>query len=130
VIKNIACSAASKVSVATEKEIAMSIRNILFATAFAFASLGAAHADGLHPIGAKSINLGEVSGVAYYTIERDGLHVVTTLAQGEAGTPIRVVSVLSPDQRVVLSTPYQADALEISRKGDSIVVRKVNAASN
>jgi hypothetical protein len=89
VIKNIACSAASKVSVATEKEIAMSIRNILFATAFAFASLGAAHADGLHPIGAKSINLGEVSGVAYYTIERDGLHVVTTLAQGEAGTPIR-----------------------------------------
>jgi len=108
----------------------MSIRNILFATAFAFASLGAAHADGLRPIEAESIDLGEVSGVAYYTVERDGFHVVTTLAQGEAGTPIRVVSVLAPGQRVVLSTPYQADALEISRKGDSVLVRKANAASH
>jgi hypothetical protein len=46
----------------------MSIRNILFATAFALASLGAARADGLRPVEAKSIDLGEVSGVAYYTI--------------------------------------------------------------
>jgi hypothetical protein len=108
----------------------MSIRNMLFATAFALAFPGAAHANGLHPIEAKSINLGDVSGVAYYTIERDGFHVVATLAQGEAGTPIRVVSVLAPGQRVVLSTPYQADALEISRRGDSVLVRKVDAASN
>ena len=107
----------------------MSIRNILFATAFALASLGAARADGLRPIEAKSIDLGEVSGVAYYTAEQDGLHVVTTLAEGEAGTPIRVVSVLAPGQRVVLSTP-QAGALEISREGDSVFVRKANAASN
>jgi hypothetical protein len=39
------------------------------------------------------------------------------------------VSVLAPSQRVVLSTP-QAGALEISRKGDSVLVRKANAASN
>jgi hypothetical protein len=108
----------------------MSIRNVFFATALAFASLGTAQADGLHPMEAKSINLGEVSGVAYYTIERDGFHVVATLAQGEAGMPIRVVSVLAPGQRVVLSTPYQADALEISRNGDSVLVRKSNAAQN
>jgi hypothetical protein len=112
------------------REIAMSIRNALFATAFALATLGAARADGLHPIEARSINLGGVSGVAYYTIERDGFHVVTTLAQGEAGTPFRVVSVLAPGQRVVLSTPNQADALEISRERNSVLVRKVNAASN
>ena len=62
----------------------MSIRNILFATAFALASLGATRADGLRPVEAKSIDLGEVSGVAYYTVERDGFHVVATLAQGEA----------------------------------------------
>jgi hypothetical protein len=105
----------------------MSIRNILFATAFALASLGATRADGLRPVEAKSIDLGEVSGVAYYTVERDGFHVVTTLAQGEAGTPIRVVSVLAPGQRVVLSTP-QAGALEISRQGDSVLVRKDNEA--
>jgi hypothetical protein len=105
----------------------MSIRNILFATAFALASLGATRADGLRPVEAKSIDLGDVSGVAYYTAERDGFHVVTTLAQGEAGTPIRVVSVLAPGQRVVLSTP-QAGALEISRQGDSVLVRKDNEA--
>lgn len=108
----------------------MSVRNLLFATAFGLASLGAAHADGLRPIEAKSIDLGDVSGVAYYTIERDGFHVVTTLAQGESGTPIRVVSVLAPGQHVVLSTPHQTGALEISRNGDSVLVRKADAVSN
>jgi len=108
----------------------MTIRNLLFVTAFVFASLQAAHADGLRPIAAKSINLGDVSGIAYYTIERDGFHVVTTLAQGEAGTPIRVVSVLAPGQSVILSTPNRPDALEISRKGDSVLVRRTNVASN
>ena len=106
----------------------MSIRSTLFAATLTLASLGAAHADGLRPIDAKSIDLGEVSGVAYYTVERDGLHVVTTLAQGEAGTPIRVVSVLAPGQSVVLSTPHQAGALEISRQGDRVVVRNASSA--
>jgi hypothetical protein len=111
------------------KEIPMTIRNTLFAAALAMASLGTAHANGLRPIEAKSIDLGEVSGVAYYTVEPDGFHVVTTLAQGEAGTPIRIVSVLAPGQRVVLSTPRQANALEISRTSDSVLVRSA-AASN
>jgi hypothetical protein len=107
----------------------MSIRNILFATTFALASLGTARADGLRPIDAKSIKLGPVSGVAYYTVERDGFHVVTTLAEGEVGTAIRVVSVLAPGQRVVLSTA-QSGSLEISRKGDSVSVRSVDTTSN
>jgi hypothetical protein len=108
----------------------MSIRNTLFAAAFALASLGAAHADGVRPIEAKSIDLGEISGIAYYTVEHDGFHVVTTLAQCEAGTPIRVVSVLAPGQSVVLSTARLAGAIEISRKGDSLFVRKTNVISN
>ena len=108
----------------------MSIRNILFATAFVLVPLGAARADGLRPVEGKSIDLGEVSGVAYYTVERDGFHVVTTLAQGEAGTPIRFVSVLAPGQRVLLSTPRQADAVEISRNGDDVSVRKASPLSN
>jgi len=106
----------------------MSIRNTLFTTAFVLASLGAAHAEGLRPIQAKSIDLGDVSGVAYYTVERDGFHVVTTLAQGEAGTPIRVVSVLAPGQHVVLSVASHTGGLEISRQGNSVLVRKANAA--
>ena len=111
-------------------EIPMSVRSTLFAAAFTLASLGAAHANGLRPIEGKSIDLGGVSGIAYYTVEPDGFHVVTTLAQGAEGTPFRVVSVLAPDQSVVLSTPHQAGALEIIRKGDRLLVRKANAASN
>jgi hypothetical protein len=109
------------------KEIDMSIRSMLVAAAIAVASLGAAHADGLRPTDARSIDLGDVSGVAYYTVQRDGFHVVTTLAQGAAGTPIRVVSVLAPGQSVAFSTPHQADALEISRNGDSVLVRKAKS---
>src|SRR5580692_10315255 len=109
----------------------MSIRNTLLAAALTLASLGtAAQANGLKPIEGRSVNLGDVSGVVYYTIEPDGFRVVTTLAEGEAGTPIRFVSVLAPGQRVVLSTPHQSGALEISRNGDSLLVRKANAVSN
>lgn len=108
----------------------MSIRNGLLAATFILAGLGAAHAGSLRPIEARSIDLGEVSGVAYYTVERDGFRVVTTLAQGEAGTPIRVVSVLAPGQKVILSTPLQAGTLEISRQADTVVVRKMAAATN
>ena len=108
----------------------MSIRNMLFVVAFGVASLTTARAESLRPMAGKSIDLGEISGIAYYTVERDGFHVVATLAQGEAGTPIRVVSVLAPGQRVVLSTPQQADAIEISRKGDSVLVRKANTVTN
>ncbi|SPP93317.1 MULTISPECIES: hypothetical protein [Bradyrhizobium] len=110
--------------------IVMSIRNTLFAAAFGIASLTAAHAEGLRPIEAKSINLGGISGVAYYTVERDGFRVVATLAQGETGTPFRVVSLLTPGQRLLLSTPQPAGVIEISREGDSVLVRKPNTASN
>jgi hypothetical protein len=103
---------------------------MFFIAMFALASLGAAHADGVRPIEAKSLDLGDTTGIAYYTVERDGFHVVTTLAQGEAGTPIRVVSVLAPGQSVVVSTPRVAGAIEISRKGDSLFVRRTNVVSN
>ena len=108
----------------------MSIRSSLLVAAITFASLGAAHTKGLRPIEGQSINLGDVSGVAYYTVERDGFHVITALAQGMAGTPIRIVSVLAPGQRVTFSTPHQIRALEISRNGDSVLIRNVNSVSN
>src|SRR6478736_4021466 len=111
------------------KEINMSIRSGLLAATLALATFGTAHADSLRPIQAKSIDLGGVSGVAYYTVERDGFHVVTTLAEGEAGTPIRVVSILSPGQRVVLSTPAPVGGIEISREGDRVLVHRSNPVS-
>ena len=39
--------------------------------AFALASIGVAHADEFRPIEARIIDLGEVSAVAYYTVERE-----------------------------------------------------------
>jgi hypothetical protein len=108
----------------------MSIRSTLLAATVVLASFGAAHADGLKPIAARSIHLGDISGVAYYTVEPAGFRVVTTLAQGETGAPIRYVSLLTPGQRVVLSTPARADVLEISRTGDSLVIRDTNAVAN
>lgn len=108
----------------------MSIRSTLLAATLTLASLAVAHADGLRPIEAKTIDLGEVSGVAYYTVERDGFRVVTTLAQGQTGTPVRLVAVLAPGQSVVLSTPNQASTLEISRQADRVFVHKVAAVAN
>jgi hypothetical protein len=108
----------------------MSIRNALVAAAFTLALSGAAHADGLRPIQAKSIDLGGVSGIAYYTVEPDGFHVVTTLAQGEAGTPVRIVSVLASGESVVLSTSQQSGSVKISRNGDQLFVQKAKVVSN
>ena len=109
----------------------MNARNIFLAAALALASIGVAHADGLRPIEGRSIDLGTMTGVAYYTAERDGFRVVATLGQGDTGTPVRFEAVLAPGQRVVLSTPrgvgMASDAVEISREKDTMLVRKATA---
>jgi len=102
----------------------------ILAAALALTTFGAAHADGLQPMQAQSINLGAVSGVVYYTVERDGFHVVTTLVEGEAGVPVRAVSVLAPGQSVVLSTGVTSGAVEISRQADTVLVREAPVATN
>ena len=112
----------------------MLIRNTLLAAALTLATLGAAHADSVQPMHAQTIDLGEVTGFAYYTVENDGFHVVTTLVQREAGTPVRVVNILAPGQSVVLSAAREAGAapieIEISRQADTLLVRKAAAATN
>lgn len=112
----------------------MLIRSTLLAATLAFATLGAAQADSVRPMHAQAIDLGEVTGVAYYTVERDGFHVVTTLVQGETGTPVRVVNVLAPGQSVVLSAAQAVGAapieVEISRQGDTLLVRKAATVTN
>ena len=111
----------------------MSIRGTILAAAFTSALTGSAHADEPRPVEGRGIDLGEVSGVAYYTVERDGFRVVATLAQGEAGTPVRFEAVLAPGQSVVLSTPRGAGtlpyAVEISRRADAVLVRRAAAAA-
>jgi hypothetical protein len=111
----------------------MTIRQTTLAAAFALAAIGPAHAEGLKPLHGQVINLGDVSGVAYYTVERDGFRVVATLAkQDEDAVPVRVVAVLAPDQSLTLSIPHEArtpaDAVEIIRRADTVLVQKAAGA--
>lgn len=104
----------------------MSFRKVAFvAAAVALASIGSASAGGPR---AHTIDLGGVNGVAYYTEEAGRFHVVATLAQLE-GQPIRVETMLSPGQSVVLSTAREGDAaissVELSRQADDLLVRAV-----
>ena len=101
----------------------MSIRSTLFTTAFVLATLGAAHAESLRPIQAKSIDLGDVSGVAYYTVEPEGYRLVATLG---TDTPVRFVATLASGQSVTLSTPRMLGQLAVEvrfmRRGDELFV--------
>ena len=100
----------------------------LLMVVIALTFIGAAQADGLRPVEGRSIDLGEVCGIAYYTVEPDGFRVVATVAQGEAGTPVRLEAVLALDQSVVLSTPRAGsvapNTIEISRQGDQVLVHQ------
>ena len=113
----------------------MTIRRTILAAAVALAFVGTARAEGPEPGQARSIDLGAVSGIAYYTVERGGFRVVVTLAprSEDAPVPVRFEAVLAPGQSVVLSTPRGAgsppDAVEISRHANTVLVRQAAAAA-
>ncbi|HSI42419.1 MAG TPA: hypothetical protein VLA00_17880 [Xanthobacteraceae bacterium] len=87
----------------------------------------------LKPAQASAIRLGTLSGTAYYTVERDGFRVVTTLAEGADGRPMRFVGTLVPGQKILISVPREAGALaltaEISRQGDKVFVTDASLAT-
>ena len=75
----------------------MTMKQTALAAALALLPLGPAHAEGLKPFQGRAIDIGDVSAVAYYTVERDGLRVVATLAKkAEDAVPVRVVATLAP----------------------------------
>jgi len=78
----------------------------------------------------EKIDLGPVNGIAYYTVEKDGYHVVATLADADSDA-VRFEAVLVPGQTMILSSPAsvgQAPArIEISRNDDRV---QVNALSS
>ena len=110
----------------------MNIKQTSLAAALALLSLGSAHAEGLQPFQGQVIDLGDVSAVAYYTVERDGFRVIATLAKkAEDAVPVRVVATLAPDQSLTLSTPHEAgapaDAVEIIRRADTVLIHEAAA---
>lgn len=103
--------------------------------AFAIATssaLSAAIADKLSPAIGRTIELGSINGVAYYTVGKDGFHVVATLANPHTPS-VRFEAVLSPGQSVIVSSPsaygQEAARIEISRQNDDIQVQRL-AATN
>ena len=102
-----------------------------FALASAAAGLmiaGMAQASELAPMAGKSIELENISGVAYYTVEADGYRVVATVASSEDATPVRFTTTLAAGQKTVISVPralgLSAVSVEISRVGDRVIVTK------
>lgn len=85
----------------------------------ATASLPARAAE-LRPMQGMSLQLGELHGIAYYTVEEAGYSVVATLA-GQEGAPVRFESTLLPGQKVVVSIPghrgSQGQTVEFARQG-------------
>jgi hypothetical protein len=97
------------------------------------AGCAAARAAELAPMQAKTIALGDLTGVAYYTAAADGYRVVATLAAGEAASPFRVVVTLVPGQKIVISIPQAvgqpAKEVEFARIGDAIAVSESGATN-
>lgn len=84
-------------------------------------------ADEIRPLSARSIQLGSVNGVAYFTRELDGFRLVATLADGENGAPIRFTATLADGQSLRVSVPHGAgemeEAMEFFRDGDVLGLR-------
>lgn len=87
---------------------------------------GDLHAEELLPVQSRSIDLGSVSGAAYYTDDASGSRLVATLGGDEGSAPIRVVATLAAGQSVTLSVPagIGEPSVEVtfSRRGGRVFV--------
>lgn len=112
----------------------MTFRTITLAAATILTGLvGTARAETIKPLDGGSVRLGDLAGVAYYTAEPKGYRVVVTLARTETARAIRFETVLASGQSVTLSSPRElgaeAEAVEISRTGDTVSVSRAKAVS-
>ena len=110
----------------------MTFRSFLTTAAIAATLMGTAQAETIKPLDGGSVRLGDLAGVAYYTAEPKGYRVVVTLARTDAARAVRFETVLASGQSVTLSTPQElgaaAEAVEISRTGDTVAVSRARPA--
>lgn len=115
----------------TAKDPIMTLRPLLVALALS-TGIASANAAEIKSASGGSVDLGTLSGVAYYTAEPKGFRVVVTLAPRAAAPAVRFETVLAADQSVTLSTPRglgaETRSVEISRIGDRVVVSPLRAA--
>lgn len=104
----------------------MTVRHLTLAAAALSASLVSAHAAEIRPGTGDSVDLGTLAGIAYYTPDAKGYHVVVTLAPRGAAPALRMETTLAAEQSVTLSTPRMPDepatSVEIARKGERVFV--------
>src|SRR5262249_18464112 len=99
-------------------------RSIAFAMVFAAAT--PAQALELVPHQAGIIDLGPIHGVTYYTEGPDGYRVVTTVADGETGQPLRFSIVLADQQTLTVSVQGKVgeagQIITITRAGNRVII--------
>jgi hypothetical protein len=99
---------------------------LVFAIASApLAGAGALRAEELPPYAGMALQIGDMKGVAFYTLQEEGYHVIAILA-ARPGSPVRFESMLSPGQKMTISapptSPVNARTVEFSRQGDRLLV--------
>lgn len=108
-------------------------RNFIGGLAAVWLTASPLQASELPPMAGESIDLGRFHGVVYFTSEADGHQVVATIADGEAGPPVRFSATLADNRSVTISVPGKlgepGHSLEISRSGDKLVVTEAGRAS-
>ncbi|MDQ6432713.1 hypothetical protein RB623_01435 [Mesorhizobium sp. LHD-90] len=102
---------------------------LIAAAALAVLAFGGEAAGGeLKPMHASSIDLGTMTGIAYFTVEPEGYHVVATLIGNDSSDPVRFEAVLVSGQTVKLSTPREVGMppvmVEISCVADQVVIQE------
>ena len=104
----------------------MLYRSVLLAAVAAGAVTSTLQADPLKPIQAQKVELGALTGVAYYTVEPNGYRLVATLQMGETNAPFRFIATLAPGQAVTLSVARNAGkpAAEVHflRDGEQLLI--------
>jgi hypothetical protein len=119
--------------VAMSKPRSLAIASLMVGMAAFMVTASPLHAGELSAMAAESIHIGDFRGVFYYTHEDDGYRVVATVAEGEAGVPVRFSATLAEGQSATISVPGKLGApgqdLEISRSGEKLTFTEVGASS-
>ncbi|UVC16493.1 hypothetical protein [Mesorhizobium onobrychidis] len=108
--------------------------NLIGGVAAFFLAASPLYAGELSVMAGESIDLGGFRGVLHYTDENDGYRVIATIADGEAGLPVRFSATLAEGQSATISVPRKLgepeQSLEISRSGDKLTVTELGSVSN
>jgi hypothetical protein len=107
----------------------MTIKTFVFAAALGLSFAGTAIARDVAPIEDRAIDLGDIAGDAYYTVQPDGYHVTATFADRRgATTPVRFEAVLASGQALRVSTPRGAGeqpiTVSIRRQQERLIVSR------